>query len=79
MTEKTIKSSRRGLTFSFSFPPEGKLAVGKHYDYIIERAPFRIRIVAAEGGRYKISRKRSGTGWNSLVDLRSREVLDTIV
>ena len=78
MTEKTIKSSRRGLTFSFSFPPEGKLAVGKHYDYIIERAPFRIRIVAAEGGRYKISRKRSGTGWNSLVDLRSREVLDTI-
>ena len=38
MTEKTIKSSRRGLTFSFSFPPEGKLAVGKHYDYIIERA-----------------------------------------
>lgn len=78
MTEKTIKSSRRGLTFSFSFPPEGKLAVGKHYDYIIERAPFRIRIVAAEDGRYKMSRKRSGAGWHSLVDLRSRDVLDAI-
>ncbi len=76
MTEKTIKSSRRGLTFSF--PSEGKLAVGNHYDYIIERAPFRIRIVAAEDGRYKMSRKRSGTGWNSLVDLRSRDVLDAI-
>lgn len=76
MTEKTIKSSRRGLTFSF--PSEGKLAVGNHYDYIIERNPFRIRIVAAENGRYKMSRKRSGTGWNALVDLRSRDVLDAI-
>lgn len=76
MTEKTIKSSRRGLTFSF--PSEGKLAVGNHYDYIIERAPFRIRIIAAENGRYKMSRKRSGAGWNSLVDLRGRDVLDAI-
>lgn len=76
MTEKTIKGSRRGLTFSF--PSVGKLAVGAHYDYIIERSPFRIRIIAAEQGPYTVSRKRSGSTWKSLIDLRSSRVLTAI-
>lgn len=34
--DKQIKKSRRGLTFSF--PSAGRLSVGSHYDYVIEKA-----------------------------------------
>ena len=38
--EKNIKSSRRGLTFSFL--PTGRLDIGSHYDYIIANGSIRI-------------------------------------
>ena len=73
--EKTIKKSRRGLTFSFQ--PTDKLDIGSRYDYIIEKTG-NIRIVPAKAGSYKVSRKKIGTHWIPLIDLRNREVLDTI-
>ena len=74
--DKQIKKSRRGLTFSF--PSAGRLSVGSHYDYVIEKASRSIRIVPAEAGRYKISRKKNGNTWSSLVDLRNKEILEAV-
>lgn len=74
--DKQIKKSRRGLTFSF--PSAGRLSVGSHYDYVIEKASRSIRIVPAEAGQYKISRKKNGKIWSSLVDLRNKEILDAV-
>ena len=76
MKEKIIKNSSRGLTFSF--PPTDKLGIGCHYDYIIDKETTSNRISSSSAGRYKMSRKKNGESWNSLVDLRNREVLDTI-
>ena len=72
--DKLIKKSNRGLTFSF--PSSGKLSIGSRYDYIISKDQQSIRICAAQNGRYKLSRKRRGETWYSLVDLRNKEVLD---
>lgn len=73
---KQIKKSLRGLTFSFS--SVGRLSVGSHYDYIIEKESRSIRIIPADAGRYKISRKKNKDTWRSLVDLRNKEVLDAV-
>lgn len=73
---KQIRKSRRGLTFSF--PSAGRLSVGSHYDYVIEKASRSIRIIPANAGRYKISRKKNKNTWRSLVDLRNKEVLDAV-
>ena len=74
--DKLIKKSNRGLTFSF--PSSGKLSIGSRYDYIISKDQQSIRICAAQNGRYKLSRKRRGETWYSLVDLRNKEVLDAV-
>lgn len=72
--EKHIKKSKRGLTFSFRETEH--LRIGSRYDYLITKQG--IRIVASEKGRYKVSRKRNGFSWSPLIDLRNKEVLDTI-
>lgn len=72
--EKHIKKSKRGLTFSFRETEH--LRIGSRYDYLITKQD--IRIVASEKGRYKVSRKRNGSSWSPLIDLRNKEVLDTI-
>ena len=75
LNEKIIRESKRGLTFSF--PPTKALDIGGRYDYIIEQQC--IRIVPADTGRYKVSRKRGGENhWNPLIDLRNKEILDSI-
>lgn len=77
MKEKFIRKSNRGLTFSF--PSEGGLSIGCHYNYVIDdKENPSIRIVPAQDGRYTMSRKRNGEKWLSLVDLRNKEVMDTI-
>ena len=76
MKDKIIRSSQRGLTFSF--PSKGKLTIGQQYEYIICKEPASIQILPSVSGKYTVSRKRSGSSWKSLVDLRSREVLDLI-
>ena len=72
--EKHIKKSKRGLTFSFRETEH--LRIGSSYDYLITKQG--IRIVASEKGRYKVSRKRNGSSWSPLIDLRNKEVLETI-
>ena len=72
--EKHIKKSNRGLTFSFHETEH--LHIGSRYDYLITKQG--IRIVASEKGRYKVSRKRNGSSWSPLIDLRNKEVLETI-
>lgn len=72
--EKHIKKSKRGLTFSFRETEH--LRIGSRYDYLITKQG--TRIVASEKGRYKVSRKRNGSSWSPLIDLRNKEVLDTI-
>lgn len=76
MTKKIIKSSTRGLTFSF--PSTGNLTVGCRYDYTIDKSSTSIQITSSANGRYKLSRKKTGNSWNALVDLRNKEVLDII-
>ena len=73
--EKNIRKSRRGLTFSFQ--PTKTLGIGSRYDYIIDKLG-NICIVPAENGSHKVSRKKRGTHWIPLIDLRNREVLDAI-
>lgn len=63
--DKKIKESKRGLTFSFT--PTETMQIGSRYDYIISNSG--IRIVPSKTGRYTVSRKRSGSGWNPLIDL----------
>lgn len=72
--EKNIKQSKRGLTFSFH--ETDSLQIGSRYDYLITKQG--IRIVASKMGRYKVSRKKSGSSWSPLIDLRNKEVLETI-
>lgn len=72
--EKHIKKSKRGLTFSFRETEH--LRIGSRYDYLITKQG--IRIVASEKGRYKVSRKSNGSSWSPLIDLRNKEVLETI-
>ena len=75
LNEKIIRESKRGLTFSF--PPTKALDIGGRYDYIIEEQC--IRIVPADAGHYKVSRKRGRENqWNPLIDLRNKEILDSI-
>lgn len=73
--EKNIRKSRRGLTFSFQ--PTKTLGIGSRYDYIIDKLG-NICIVPTESGSHKVSRKKRGTHWIPLIDLRNREVLDAI-
>lgn len=63
---------------TFSFRPFGVLSIGGRYDYIIDADAKEIRIVASEDGRYRLSRKRSGVRWLSLVDLRRPEIVAMI-
>ncbi len=74
--EKNIRTSKRGLTFSFA--PTAKLTIGTKYSYIINKSERSIRIVPDAAGTHTISRKRRGDGWTPLVDIRSKEVLAAI-
>lgn len=73
MHSKEIKSSRRGLTFSFA-PKDGKFLAGDAFEYVID-ASGEIRIsLSGARGKHTVSRKRAGAGYKSLIDLRSAEV-----
>lgn len=74
--EKIIRGSHRGLTFSF--PEKGRLKVGTRFDYLVEKDTQTIRIILTTEGKHTVSRKRSGNSWKALIDLRSKDVLDTI-
>lgn len=75
--KKTIKGSKRGLTFSF-VSPDGAFSPGSHYRYILDKDNSRIAIIPSKDGGNTVSKKRSGLRIKSLIDLRSREVLEIV-
>lgn len=75
---KIIKSSKRGLTFSFNADKKSKFNIGERYNYIVDIKSNKIYLVAsAQNGKLKVSRKNCRT-IKSLIDLRSKRVIDTI-
>lgn len=74
MKEKQLRSSKRGLTFSFAATKS--FAIGTAYDYIISNDS--IRIVPATTGKHRISRKKRGDNYIPLIDLRNKEILHAI-
>lgn len=77
MEKKKIKGSKRGLTFSF-ISQNPFFVPGKHYRYILHKDENRITIIPSDDGGNTISRKRSGQHIKSLIDLRSKEVLELV-
>lgn len=74
--KKEIRSSKRGLTFSFKGLE--KFKPGNHYKYIVDLTSKQIILLPAKRG-LTISRKKSSAGtYKSLVDLRNKEVVDLI-
>lgn len=71
---KTIKSSERGLTFSFT--PTNSLSPGCRYDYTINGNE--IVISPSVNGKMTVSRKKSGSLFKSLVDIRASSVVNKI-
>ena len=69
-----IKSSKRGLTFSFA--ENDTFRAGVRYRYIIDVKKSEIVIVPDEKGKYVLSRK--GAAHKPLVDLRNTEVKEAI-
>ena len=69
-----IRSSKRGLTFSFQKNETFK--AGTKYRYIVDVKDASIIIVPDEKGKYKMSKK--GEEQKPLVDLRNKEVKDAI-
>lgn len=76
MDTKTLRTSNRGLTFSF--PSSGKLCIGAKFDYVVDAEKKVISIIPSENGKHTVSRKRTGTDWKSLIDLRGKDVLKTL-
>lgn len=75
--EKKIKGSKRGLTFSF-ISENGTFAPGSRYWYVIDKDAGRIMILPSKDGGNTVSRKRSGLRIKSLIDLRSRDILELV-
>ena len=71
---KTIKRSERGLTFSFT--PTNSLSPGCRYDYTINGNE--IVISPSVNGKMTVSRKKSGSLFKSLVDIRASSVVNKI-
>ena len=69
-----IRYSKRGLTFSFQ--ANDTFRAGTKYRYIVDTKDSSIIIVPDENGKYKMSRK--GESQKPLVDLRNKEIKDTI-
>ena len=76
MFKKIIKKSLRGLTFSFN-GIDTKFNIGDTYRYIVDVKSNKIYIVSAKDG-LKVSKKKSGNTVKSLIDLRAKQVLNTI-
>lgn len=70
---KRIRKSNRGLTFSLP-----ALSIGQRYNYRIDIAKKEIHIIPSKTGKMKVSRKKSGSHFAPLIDIRSREVKEVV-
>lgn len=71
--EKIIKTSNRGLTFSFNGNGT-KFNIGSKYKYILDKRSRKIYILSS--GKMKVSRKRSGKHLKSLIDIRAKNIIN---
>lgn len=69
-----IRSSKRGLTFSFA--EREHFTVGEHYRYVLDLSSNELIIVPDVNGKYIFSKK--GSNSRPLVDLRNKEIKDFI-
>lgn len=70
MKNKIIKSSNRGLTFSFK---HNNFKIGSHYNYVVVPKANKIFIIPTKKG-LKISKKKVNIKNNSLIDLRNKKI-----
>lgn len=70
---KTIKPSKRGLTFSLN--SDNNFQIGTRYDYTVDTINKKIIITPTEKGRLKVSKKKVGRSIKPLFDIRNKEVL----
>ena len=76
MEKKKIKTSKRGLTFSFSGLK--RFSPGRHYRYILDVEFNNLILLPAKDG-LMVSRKKTQNGQiKSLIDLRNREIRNAI-
>lgn len=74
--KKIIKKSNRGLTFSF-LGENTNFDIGCKYRYIVEPKSGKVYIVPSNSEKaLKVSRKKVGAKIKSLIDLRSKAVID---
>ena len=69
--KKKIGPAKRGLTFSV---PKSIFGIGDHFRYFIDKKNREVVIVKDANGHNTVSRKRSGTEYRPLFDLRSADV-----
>lgn len=70
---KKLRKAVRGLTFTLS-----AMEPGDHFRYFINTKKNEVRIIRDDEGKNTVSRKKSGTGYKALIDLRSRDVKDLV-
>ena len=77
--KKVIKKSNRGLTFSFE-GKNTKFNINDRYNYIIDPKSSTIYIVSSkdEERSLKVSRKRVGSVYKSLIDIRAKAIKDSL-
>ncbi|MFW6030103.1 MAG: DNA cytosine methyltransferase [Halanaerobiales bacterium] len=73
--KKTIKASKRGITFSFKDQGETKFSVGAKYRYMIDIKNKKMVIFSSENGGLKVSKKRHKDSEKPLFDIRKKEAL----
>lgn len=71
---KKLKTSRRGLTFSFD--ETERFYPGSHYTYFITDT--QIVIYATDSGTMTVSRKKTGKKIKSLLDIRKKSVVEKV-
>lgn len=69
-----IKTSKRGLTFSFR--ESEKFQPGEHYRYVVDNTTSEVYIIPDEDGKYIFSKK--GKDKKPLVDLRNKEIREAM-
>ena len=72
---KTLKKSRRGLTFSLK---NSLFHIGEKYRYVVDKKNKSVLIFSDKSGNMTVSRKKSGDTFKPLFDIRSKEVKELV-
>lgn len=70
---KRINKSKRGLTFTLD-----NLCIGQKYTYLIDTTNRQVHIIPEETGNMTVSRKKCGTKYKPLIDIRTKEIKELV-